>query len=166
MRSYLRQRMSGRAWWERVAVGRCCACLALVLAGPQLCEGVQAQEPGAGPVTLHVSAQLVLVDASVEMKKTGKPVIGLGAGDFVVAEDGMPQTISSVSEDVLPLSLVLPFCEATAPPVGGCSDPEGTSADADTPVAVAKLSLGDASTESTAFPFFSPVSPVAPLYIL
>ncbi len=58
---------------------------------------------------LQVGTQLVLVDASVEWKRTGQPVPGLGAGDFVIAEDGVAQTVSSVSEDALPLSLVLLF---------------------------------------------------------
>lgn len=64
---------------------------------------------GQDAATLHVSTQLVLLDASVEWKKTGKPITGLGEADFVVAEEGRPQTISSISEDVLPLSLVLLF---------------------------------------------------------
>lgn len=67
------------------------------------------QEPDRSTETLHVSTQLVLVDASVEWRKTGKPVLGMGAQDFVVAEDGKAQTVTSVSEDTLPLSLVFLF---------------------------------------------------------
>lgn len=69
----------------------------------------QQPTPDGDTLTLHVGTQLVLVDASVELKKTGQPITGLGAADFVVAEDGVPQTITSVSEDALPLSLVLLF---------------------------------------------------------
>ncbi len=60
-------------------------------------------------MTLHVSAQLVLVDAAVEWRKTGKPVTGLGAADFELTEDGEAQKVSSVSQDLLPLSLVFLF---------------------------------------------------------
>ena len=59
--------------------------------------------------TLHLGTQLVLVDASVELKKTDDPVPDLTAVDFVVSEDGVPQTVSSISEDQLPLSIVLLF---------------------------------------------------------
>ena len=58
---------------------------------------------------LRVGTQLVLVDASVQWKRTGQPLRGLGAADFVLVEDGVPQTISSASEDALPLSVVLLF---------------------------------------------------------
>ena len=73
-------------------------------------ELLAAQDPAAGQAyRLQVGTQLVLVDVSVQWKRTGQPVLGLGAGDFLIAEDGVPQPISSVSEDVLPLSLVLLF---------------------------------------------------------
>ncbi len=68
-----------------------------------------AQAPQHTTETLHVSTQLVLVDVSVEIKKTGKPIIGLGAADFEIAEDGKPQWITSVGNDLLPLSLVFLF---------------------------------------------------------
>ncbi len=64
------------------------------------------QDPAA---TLHVTTELVLVDASVEWRATGKPLVGLSAPDFTVTEDGVPQTITSASEDTLPLSLVFLF---------------------------------------------------------
>ena len=67
------------------------------------------QPSGDQAYRLRVASQLVLVDASVELKRTGQPLPGLGASDFVIEEDGAPQTISSVSEDTLPLSLVLLF---------------------------------------------------------
>ena len=67
------------------------------------------QEAAPGAETLHVSAQLVLVDVSVEARRTGKPIPGLDAADFEVAEDGKPQVVRSASEDVLPLSLVFLF---------------------------------------------------------
>ena len=72
-----------------------------------------AQPPAAPPadpvLTLHAGVQLVLVDASVERRKTGEPIEGLTAADFVLSEDGLAQTITSLSEDQLPLSIVLLF---------------------------------------------------------
>ena len=59
--------------------------------------------------TLHVTSQLVLVDASVELRKSGAPLAGLTPADFVLTEDGEPQAITSISEDQLPLSIVLLF---------------------------------------------------------
>ncbi len=74
---------------------------------------MQGQQPSSSTEqaipTLHVTSQLVLVDASVERKKTGEPVEGLTPADFVLTEDGTPQTITSISQDQLPLSLVLLF---------------------------------------------------------
>ena len=67
------------------------------------------QTPGQDTLTLHVSAQLVLVDASVQLRKTGETIGGLTPRDFDLEEDGTPQTISSLSEDLLPLSIVLLF---------------------------------------------------------
>ncbi len=61
------------------------------------------------PITLHVTTQLVLVDASVQLRKTGESLEGLTPADFLLTEDGTPQTITSLSEDQLPLSLVLLF---------------------------------------------------------
>ena len=60
-------------------------------------------------MTLHAGTQLVLVDASVQRKKTGESIEGLTRGDFVLTEDGVPQTVTSLSEDQLPLSVVLLF---------------------------------------------------------
>ena len=88
----------------RVALG-----LGLLLAGSVRAPvtATQASEPGA--YRLQVNTQLVLVDVSVDAKKTGLPMVGLTAEDFVIAEDGVPQTISTLSQDALPLSLVFLF---------------------------------------------------------
>jgi VWFA-related protein len=59
--------------------------------------------------TLHLSAQLVLLDASVELRKTGAHLPGLTASDFTLLEDKDPQTITYLSEGRLPLSLVFLF---------------------------------------------------------
>jgi VWFA-related protein len=49
------------------------------------------------------------VDATVELRKSGKTLTGLTATDFTLTEDDQPQAITSVSEDTLPLSLLLLF---------------------------------------------------------
>jgi VWFA-related protein len=71
------------------------------------------QSPGSatatGATTIHVDAQLVLLDAVVENKKSGQAVDTFSAKDFQLAEDGVPQTITYCSRDRLPLSVVLLF---------------------------------------------------------
>jgi VWFA-related protein len=80
--------------------------VALGLASVGLCAQESASDQA---FHLKAGAQLVLVDVSVEWKRTGQPITGLVAADFLIAEDGVPQPLSSVSEDVLPLSLVFLF---------------------------------------------------------
>jgi len=64
---------------------------------------------GQGPAddVVSLEADLVLVDVQVFGKKTGLPVDGLAAADFLVFEDGVPQRIAHFSRDTLPLSIVL-----------------------------------------------------------
>lgn len=64
--------------------------------------------PSQSPV-IRVTSQFVVVDAEVVNKKTGDPVQGLRARDFVRAEDRSPQRISYFSQDELPLSVVFLF---------------------------------------------------------
>ena len=59
--------------------------------------------------TLLVSTQLVLLDASVQRKKTGQPIGDLTLADFVLQEDGVPQRLTYLSQDHLPLSIVFLF---------------------------------------------------------
>jgi VWFA-related protein len=59
--------------------------------------------------TLHVSSQLVVLDASIERRKTGQPIGDLQLGDFTLEEDGVPQHLTYLSQDRLPLSLVFLF---------------------------------------------------------
>ena len=67
------------------------------------------QTPIATTETLHVSSQLVLLDASVTNKRTGKVVAGLSPQDFALSEDGEPQAITSLTQNTLPLSILLLF---------------------------------------------------------
>src|SRR5882724_12854830 len=52
------------------------------------------QDPG---LVLHVTTRMVLVDAIV-LDKEGHPVKGLKSDDFTVTEDGVRQSIASLSE--------------------------------------------------------------------
>jgi VWFA-related protein len=61
------------------------------------------------PETLHVSSQLVLLDASIEVKKTGARISGLTLADFTLIEDRKPQTLTYLSSGELPLSIALLF---------------------------------------------------------
>ena len=75
--------------------------------------GLPAQSPESPPetaeTTIRVDTQLVLLDAMVEEKKTGRTLDTLSVKDFQLSEDGTPQTITYFSRDQLPLSVVLLF---------------------------------------------------------
>jgi VWFA-related protein len=77
-----------------------------LLAGQGL-VGIQgsilAQEGGA----YRVDVRLVQVDAQVLDKKTHQAIRGLKRDDLQVYEDGVPQEISTFSQDELPLSVVI-----------------------------------------------------------
>jgi len=60
-------------------------------------------------MTLKLSAQLTMLDASIESAKTGERITGLTLEDFRVTEDGVAQKLTYLSEDRLPLSIVLMF---------------------------------------------------------
>ncbi|HZR24449.1 MAG TPA: VWA domain-containing protein [Vicinamibacterales bacterium] len=66
--------------------------LVLIACGSAL---VAAQQPGQTPV-FRSGARLNVVDVTVTDKQ-GKPIDGLTANDFVLTEDGEPQTISQVA---------------------------------------------------------------------
>ena len=70
-----------------------------------------AQSPGAetAAATIRVDTQLVLLDATVEERKTGRTLDTLSDKDFELFEDGTQQTITYFSRDQLPLSVVLLF---------------------------------------------------------
>ncbi|HEY6393019.1 MAG TPA: VWA domain-containing protein [Bryobacteraceae bacterium] len=58
---------------------------------------------------IRVTVDLVVVDAQVVHKKTGRPVGALKREDFELSEDGVRQEIVSFSQDRLPLSIVFLF---------------------------------------------------------
>jgi len=68
----------------------------------------QVDSPLDAAVTIHVSTNLVMLDVLVE-NKSGTPIDKLQSGDFLLSEDGIPQTITYFSQDRLPLSVVFLF---------------------------------------------------------
>ena len=67
-----------------------------------------ARAPAQDPV-FKVTTDLVVVDAQVVSKKTGRTIGGLKRDDFEVYEDGVRQNIAFFSQNELPLSIVLLF---------------------------------------------------------
>jgi len=55
---------------------------------------------------IRSSSGFVLLDTVVQDKRTGQPISGLTAADFQIAEDGVSQSITYLSQDRLPLSIV------------------------------------------------------------
>ncbi|HLJ90905.1 MAG TPA: VWA domain-containing protein [Candidatus Angelobacter sp.] len=70
-----------------------------------------AQEPAspASDAIFKVNVKMVMVDTQVVSKKTHRAMNFLQQDDFRLYEDGIPQEISSFSQDALPLSVVLLF---------------------------------------------------------
>lgn len=59
--------------------------------------------------TFHVASRIVLLDVMVTDPKTGMAVGPIAARDFVLRENGVPQTIQSFARDTSPLSIVFMF---------------------------------------------------------
>jgi VWFA-related protein len=68
---------------------------------------------------VKTDVDLVVFDATVLQKKTGRIVGGLRREDFALTEDGVPQQITHFSQNSLPLSVLLLIDR------GGCLDPFG-----------------------------------------
>jgi VWFA-related protein len=66
--------------------------------------------PGQAPGSIRVSTEVVIEEVAVK-DKSGKPIEGLTASDFVLTEDGVPQTISFVEYQKLP-----PLAPSPEPP--------------------------------------------------
>jgi VWFA-related protein len=93
-------------------------CLVMVLvAGAQQPAGTPPQIGAAGAdgvATFKTSTQLVIETVGVK-DKSGKPIEGLTAKDFIVTEDGMPQTISFFEYQKLPEAPSAPIATNTPP---------------------------------------------------
>jgi VWFA-related protein len=75
--------------------------------------------PRPGEEVVKTDVDLVVLDALVLQKKTGRVVGGLRREDFKLFEDGVPQQITHFSQNNLPLSVLLLIDR------GGCLDPFG-----------------------------------------
>ena len=69
----------------------------------------QASQDATDDAIIRINVELVQVDAQVLEKKTGRPVDSLGKEDFQLYEDGVRQQIAEMSQNQLPLSVVLMF---------------------------------------------------------
>ncbi len=69
----------------------------------------RAQTSAAADPVIRVTVDLVVVDAQVVQKKTGRPIGALKREYFELLEDGVRQEIVSFSQDQLPLSIVFLF---------------------------------------------------------
>ncbi|MDP1568926.1 MAG: VWA domain-containing protein [Vicinamibacterales bacterium] len=78
----------------RLTLAGLAALAAAVVAGAQPPAPDPAQEPAQPPV-FRAAVDLVRVDVSVS-DGDGNPIEGLEAGDFIVEEDGVPQTVETV----------------------------------------------------------------------
>ena len=76
-------------------------------------EAVKADE------VIKTDVDLVVLDALVLQKKTGRVVGGLKPEDFTLTEDGVAQKITHFGQDRMPLSVILLIDR------GGCLDPFG-----------------------------------------
>jgi Ca-activated chloride channel family protein len=70
---------------------------------------------------VKVDVDLVVLDALVLQKKTGRIAGGMKQDDFLLSEDGVKQQITHFSQDSLPLSVLLLVDR------GGCLDPFGSA---------------------------------------
>jgi Ca-activated chloride channel homolog len=77
------------------------------------------EEPRPGEEVVKTDVDLVVLDALVLQKKTGRIVGDLKREDFALFEDGVPQQITQFSQNSLPLSVLLLIDR------GGCLDPFG-----------------------------------------
>ena len=79
-----------------------------VFLGTLLGISARSQTPSE-PAVFRLDVRLVTVDAQVLSKKTGRAINTLQRQDFQLYEDGVPQPITSFSQDGLPLSVVFLF---------------------------------------------------------
>jgi VWFA-related protein len=85
------------------------ASLLITWLGAQLPAFSQTESPTQAEQVFRVRVDLVVLDAQVFNKKTGRPVDAMHREDFQLYENGVRQQITSFSQDELPLSLVFLF---------------------------------------------------------
>ena len=64
-----------------------------------------AQVPQQAPPTFRAGADAVTIEVSV--RDRAKPILGLGPADFLVSDDGVPQTVATVSYGVKPIDVTV-----------------------------------------------------------
>jgi len=69
--------------------------------------GSQTQQPKQSDPTVTINTDLVVTDAHVVSKKSGRTIGGLKQEDFLLYEDGVQQELTHFSQDKLPLSVLL-----------------------------------------------------------
>lgn len=89
------------------------AAYVFLLFGVAAMAAAQQPEQG-GTITFRASTQLVVETVAVT-GKSGRPVEGLTAQDFIVTENGVPQTISVFESQVLPEAPVTPPASGPRP---------------------------------------------------
>lgn len=126
---------------KRFALALALSALPLVFAIPQTRPRVVG--PGESPVAagdeevVKTDVDLVVLDALVLQKKTGRVVGDLRREDFALAEDGVPQQITHFSQNTMPLSVLLLIDR------GGCLDPYSEEVQRAASAAVARLKPAD-----------------------
>src|ERR1043166_53400 len=100
-------------------------------------RGEEVKEEVKADDVVKVDVDLVVLDALVLQKKTGRIVGGLKPDDFQLFEDGVRQQITQFSQNSLPLSVLLLIDR------GGCLDPFGENVRRAARDAVARLKPSD-----------------------
>ena len=131
---------------KRLALALALSVLPLVFAlprtaAPQTRPRVVGMKEEAIPVgeeeVVKTDVDLVVLDALILQKKTGRVVGDLKREDFALAEDGVAQQITHFSQNSLPLSVLLLIDR------GGCLDPFSESVKRAATEAVARLKPAD-----------------------
>jgi VWFA-related protein len=104
---------------------------------PRVVGPGEAAIPAGEEEVVKTDVDLVVLDALVLQKRTGRVVGDLKREDFTLAEDGVPQQITHFSQNSLPLSVVLLIDR------GGCLDPFSESVKRAASEAVARLKPAD-----------------------
>jgi VWFA-related protein len=84
---------------------KCCLLTLLLIVAPS--AYAQTQQQNASPEPIKLSTELVVLDIEVIARKTGRAVAALRKEDFSVYEDSVRQEIVHISQNSLPLSIVL-----------------------------------------------------------
>jgi VWFA-related protein len=95
--------------------------LACVRTTPVLMQSRERRVGRTPDEVVKVDVDLVVLDALIMQKKTGRVAGGMKQEDFSLTEDGVKQQITHFSQDSYPLSVLLLVDR------GGCLDPFGTA---------------------------------------